>query len=474
MRFCLILISFLTTWSSVLHAQENKSLDSIFHKLNPQAFADVIAKKTQNLERKLLEKSIKTLDKLQQQEKKIYRKLLLTSDSLVAKQKIKELDKKYAELKNNLKRPVMGQAKQYIPQLDSLSSSLKFLSENNVGGKVKDALEKTTALQNRFQQSEEIKKFIKERKAQLKEQLERLGMVKQLKHFNKQVYYYSAQVNEYREVLKDTKKIEKKALEILSKTKIWKDFFKKNSMLASLFHFPSDPNDASSMVNLSGLQSRAQINNLLQQQVAMGGMNVQQMFQQNLRMGRSPLSELRNRVDQIGNGSNDDIIPEGFKPNTQKTKPFLKRLEFGMNLQSQKGNVYFVNSSDLAMSIGYKLNVKSIIGIGASYKIGLGRGWNAIRITSEGLGVRSFVDWKMTGNFWVTGGYEQNYRSSFSDFDQLKDKSYWQQSGLLGVSKKYKVSKKYNGKMQLLWDFMSYNQIPRSQPIIFRLGFSLK
>jgi len=28
-------------------------------------------------------------------------------------------------------------------------------------------------------------------------------------------------------------------------------------------------------------------------------------------------------------------------------------------------------------------------------------------------------------------------------------------------------------KMQLLWDFMSYDQKPRTQPIVFRIGYNL-
>ena len=65
----------------------------------------------------------------------------------------------------------------------------------------------------------------------MKQQLERLGMVKKLKQFNKQVYYYAAQIKEYREILKDPKKTEKKALELLAKTKLFQDFMRKNSML---------------------------------------------------------------------------------------------------------------------------------------------------------------------------------------------------------------------------------------------------
>jgi hypothetical protein len=70
-------------------------------------------------------------------------------------------------------------------------------------------------------------------------------------------------------------------------------------------------------------------------------------------------------------------------------------------MQTQKATNYFPVTSDLGLSLGYKLNDKSVIGFGASYKVGMGRAWNHISITSEGAGLRSFVDWKIKREFLV-------------------------------------------------------------------------
>jgi hypothetical protein len=109
-----------------------------------------------------------------------------------------------------------------------------------------------------------------------------------------------------------------------------------------------------------------------------------------------------------------------------------------------------------------------------SYKMGLGNGWRNIRISHQGISLRSYADIKLKGSLWISGGYEQNYMSVFTTISQLQNRNAWQQSGLLGLSKKYKMGKKLNGKMQLLWDFLSYQQLPRTQPVIFRFGFSPK
>lgn len=469
------LFSFIAFFLFISSARSQSPLDSMLNKLDPQKFAASIEKSTGNLENKLTAKSMKVLKNMEQQEKKLYTMMLHGKDSMIAKARLTELNEKYSALKRNINNPaIVVKARQFIPRLDSLNTSLKFLDQNGMRGKVKDALIKTTALQDKFQQAEEIKKFIKERKELLKQQLEKLGMVKQLKQINKQVYYYSAQINEYKEVLKDPKKIEKKIMELLAKTKFFQDFMRKNSMLASLFRMPGDPNDPNYIASLAGLQTRAQVSNLIQRQISAGGSNAQQQFNQNLQAAQAQMQQLKDKVLKFGGGSSDAVMPEGFKPNNQKTKTFLQRLEYGANIQSQKATGFFPTTSDLGLSVGYKLNDKSIIGIGASYKMGWGRGWNNIKLTSQGVGLRSYIDWNLKGSFWISGGFEQNYKSAFSDFNQLKDRNAWQQSGLIGISKvisvKSKLFKKTN--IKLLWDFLSYQQVPRTQPVIFRIGYN--
>jgi hypothetical protein len=50
----------------------------------------------------------------------------------------------------------------------------------------------------------------------------------------------------------------------------------------------------------------------------------------------------------LGGGSSDMAMPE-FKPNNQKTKSFWKRMEYGLNIQSQKTNAFLPTTSDIAL-----------------------------------------------------------------------------------------------------------------------------
>ena len=179
-------------------------------------------------------------------------------------------------------------------------------------------------------------------------------------------------------------------------------------------------------------------------------------------------------MQQMGtNGGSDLDMPE-YKPNTQKTKSFLKRLEYGTNIQSAKSNYYFPTTTDIALSVGYKLNEKNTIGIGASYKMGWGKDISHINLSSQGIGFRSFMDMKLKGSFYASGGFEYNYQQPFGSIEQIKYLSVWQQSGLIGISKIVSLKTKYfkKTKLQLLWDVLSYQQVPRTQAVKFRVGYS--
>jgi hypothetical protein len=434
-------------------------------------YIDKLSSTASRLEKKLDHQSAAVLGKLERQEARLRAKLMKI-DSVKAKEV-------FGKIKGKFNNKIAG-AKQYIPSLDTMVTSLKFLQKNpqflsttkNIQKKLKTVTGKMDGLQDQFQKADAIKTYLNERKKYLKEQLSGFGFAKQLKKINKHVYYYGEQVNEYKSLLKDHKKAEKKAIELLSKTKLFQNFMKRNSMLSSFFPMGTNTTGANtSQSGFAGLQTRAQVNSFLQQ-AGMQTPNAVSRLQQNVQGAQSLIDQLKNKLTATAGGN--DLDMPGFKPNSQRTKSFLKRLEYGVNFQSQKANSFFPTSSDIGLSLGYKLNDRSVLGLGASYKIGWGRGWNNIRVTNEAIGIRSFVDWKIKGSLWLSGGYEQNHQLSFNSIEELKDLNAWQQSGLVGISKvmnlKSKLMKK--AKFQLLWDFLSYRQRPRTQQIIFRIGYN--
>ena len=176
----------------------------------------------------------------------------------------------------------------------------------------------------------------------------------------------------------------------------------------------------------------------------------------------------------MGGSSTGDLNVPTFKPNNQKTKSLCERVELGFNLQSAKTSTYFPVTTDFGFSAGYKLNDKSIIGIGAAYKLGWGADWSHIHISNQGVGFRTFVDWKIKGSLWLSGGAEMNYFHPMQSLEIYKDYTLWQKAALLGLSKKYNVGKKFKGNAQFLYDFLHAQHMPRTQPLLFRVGYNFQ
>ncbi len=422
------------------------------------------------------------LNKARKSEERLF-KQLWKKDSTKAKELFGDVRTRYAQLQSQAKdraAKLTVFSKLYSGRIDSLTTSLKFLEGTDlvpasIREKLPKGMEGLSALQGKLDQAEIIGKALQDRRKELAAALANSGLGKYVKDFNKQVYYYQQQVNEYKEILKDPAKLEERIFGLLSNIPAFKDFFVNNSQLGQLFSLPGATAPPGSQSGGSlGLQTRASVMQDLQARFG-SGPQVQQAMQQNIQSAQSQLSQLKDKVNQYlpQGGSSDSELPD-FKPNNQRTKGFWKRLELGTNFQNQKTNNLLPVTSNLGVSIGYRLNDKSVVGVGMAYKMGWGKDIRHIKITHQGIGLRSFIDWKLKGSFYLSGGYELNYNSAFKSIEELKDYSAWLQSGLIGISKVVSMNSKLfkKTKVQLLWDMISYQQVPRTQPIVFRVGYN--
>lgn len=462
-----------------IFAQAASSQDSLYNKVYnlPDKIFSGLQSKFNRAEERLNKQTEKYLNRLARQEKKLKRNLQRT-DSSKATELFGDIDERYSKLKadfNKQSSNIKAYTSPYSGNTDSVNTALAFLNQQVSGStsplqkQISGSLANYRQLQGKFSNADQLKTLLRKRQEFLKQQLANTPLAKEFKKFQAQVYYYRAQVNEYKKALSDPAEMGRRLLAAVRKMPAFQSFFNKYSQLAAMF---STPDNYGSMASLQGLQTRAGVQSMINQRIAAGGPGAQQLVQQNIAAAQSQLQQLKQKLNQLKSGGDAEMDIPGFKPNNQRTKSFFRRLEFGTNLQTQKSQYYFPATTDIGLSVGYKLNDKSIIGVGASYKLGLGKGWNDIQLTHQGIGVRSFVEWKLNGSFFVSGGYEQNYRAEFSRIDQLKELSAWQQSGLLGITKKYRVSKKFKGNVQLMYDFLHAQQVPRGQPVVFRMGYN--
>jgi hypothetical protein len=472
--------------SFAAHAQDTVSTADKIASL-PNQFFPAIDSKTATLENRLTKQTEKYLSRLSRQEEKLKRKLG-RKDSTAAKkifdstaQKYKSLTEKMRSKTNRVENALIGKT-DYLPNLDTLTTSLNFLikqrdglmADNTQIEQAKSVLGNLEELDGKMQQAEQVKTYIRERKQQLKEQLSRYGMTKDLAKYNKEAYYYAAQVKEYKVMWEDPEKVQQKAVELLNKLPVFQKFMQQNSQLVGLFASPGGicgtPTGGSIPI-VNGLAPRASVQQALQASIpTTSTSSATQVIQQQVGNARTEISKLMDNVNTDG-GMGDKDVPD-FKPNSQRTKSFGKRLEYGGNLQFGQGTNFLPATSDIGLQLGYKFSDKSSAGVGAGYKLGLGNGWKDIRLSSESVGLRTYMKTKLKGSFSVQGGAEWNYMTKFASIEELKNYSAWQTSALLGLVKSYKISKKVKGNVQLMYDFLHREHVPASQPVLFRIGYN--
>ena len=454
--------------SSITHLQEL-----------PAKYLQTISSKADKYYKDVTSKTERTLDRLSQWEIKI--KSLLekvspeTAARLFASDKITfgQLLQKYKEGKIAADAYISS----YNSYRDKLSTTLKYLDEkkeklnNTVIRPLQDTKGKIDKLNDQIKNTEALEQMIKERKKELLQQaLKYIVKSKYLQRISKESYYYFEALRNYKEIFSDPKKTEELAITLLKKIPAFNEFMERNSLLASLFGSPGSGGNPNGTIGL--LQSRASVLASAQTQLSAGGPNPQQVLQQVMGQAQGQLNQLRQQVAKFGNGGSDFDIPD-FRPNPQKSKKLFQKIELSANVQSTRHNNIFPLSSDIGFSVGYKPTGKMIIGIGGAYKIGWGTSFSDIRISHQGVGIRSFIDWRIKGGLFISGGYEQNYFAEIRNIQQLKDYSAWKSSALLGISKKYSIGKKKKGEMKVLYDFFSHTKVPRTSSVLFRLGFGL-
>jgi hypothetical protein len=462
-------------------AQDNASPD--ISRLSAQ-YTRSVDQKISGIDRQLTKQSKKYLNRLSREEEKI-RARMEKLDSSKAAALFRDSQKTYEQLSQKL-NAVNGKASKalsgrYLPYLDSLQGSLGFLKEakdiisrsKDLEQKLGSSLEQVKQLQSKMQQAEEIRLYVQQRQQQIVQSLAGYthlpkDLAKYLGSYRQQVYYYGRQLQEYKTLLNDPDKLLRKMLAVLQDIPTFRKFMGRYGMLAGVFA-PA----ASSAAPDPRLPMRSQVMQLVQQRIASGGANGQQAFSQQLQAAQGELTKLKDKLGSLGISEGDgDMTMPAYRPNRQKTKTFLRRIEYGANMQSQRATSYFPVSTAVTATAGYKVNDKSIVGIGLSGTVGWGKDWKHIKLTGQGIGTRFFVDWKARGNIWLTAGAEMNYTRPVESLEVFKNYSAWNKSALTGISKKYKAGKKLKGNMQVLYDFLHSRNTPPTPAVVWRVGYN--
>lgn len=453
----------------------------------PTRLLNKISGKDANLQQQLARQTQKYVTRLARQEQKLkallYRLDSAKAASLYAQDPQHQYQALLQKLQQDSAKVFHSMGPEYLPYADSLQGMLSFLNKNPqlvnanpaLQGQIQGSLAQLQQLQAKLQDADVIKQYIQNRKAQIQQYLSQYthlppGVGSAFQGYNKEAYYYADQVRQYRQMLNDPDKMLQTALGLLHNLPAFTAFMRQNSFLAGLFSVPADYGTDQ---GLAGLQTRKQILAMINNQVGQGGSAGTAAIQNSLNTAQQDINNLQNKLSSLGGGSGDMQMPN-FTPNNQRTKTFFQRLEYGTYLQTTPATSLYPSYSDIGLSLAYKLGHSNLIGVGASYKIGWGTPLQHISVTSQGAGLRSFVDIHLKKSFSLTGGYELNYLTPFSSLQDIRWLSRWTPSGLIGVSKTVSMKSTVFRKTQVsfLWDFLSYYQVPQTQPFIFRVGYA--
>jgi hypothetical protein len=490
MRFLKITIILLalTLHSALSYGQKDTNITAIPTITDiPLRFLKNTNDKIDKYSNRLNSKTEKTLTKLSNWEAKLEKRLQKISPQ-IAQQLFGEGKQTFASMLAKVKEGkslVEENRKRYDQYRDQLSTNIKYLEtqkeqlDNKYLQPLTKAKQKINDLDNTVAETETAERLIKERKKQLlTEAYKVLGKSKYLKKINEETFYFSETLQNYKQIFSEPGAAEKKALELLGRIPAVKEFVQQNSMLASLFGSPSS---GGSTASLAGLQTRASVNSLISNRIASGGSNAAAQISANMQAAQAELSKLKDKIIKAGGGgsSSDADIPD-FKINPNRSKTFKQRLVLGSDFQFGRPNRFTSSQANLGISLGYKLGEKSMVGAGISMKIDYGS-ISDFYVKTGGLGLRSFFDYKMKKQFFISAGYEMNFNQSFKNYSDLRNAdgtrgigNLWQSSGLIGISKKINMKAKWvkGTKIQLLYDMLYKTHAVSTQPVVFRVGYN--
>lgn len=471
---CLLLVCFTATYGQ-------ESQPSVYDRVYrlPGKLLDGLTGRVNKVQQNILQQTEKYCRQLARREKALKKKLA-RKDSTAANKIFGNTDSIYQQFSNRIQQSAGNNnnafTNNYSPRLDSLTTAVQFLDKTGVIGQsaqsaqqVKELLTKYSELQGVLNNTDVVKQLLAERQQMLQQQLQQ-WQLPGLQQLRKHLYYYQAQMDACKQLWEDPSVLEQKLTSLLCKIPQFRQFFDQYSGLGAVFQLPGNTNP---MAANSSLQTRDALNQFLQANNS-GSLNLQAQLQNNLPAQAGQLTNVQSLLPSGLDGQQADQEMPGFKPNHQKVKSFLKRIELGTNIQTTKSSYLFPATSDIALSAGYRLNDKSIIGIGAGGKIGWGKGWNNIHITGQGISLRSFLDYKIKGNWWLSGGWEYHYQQPVAAVRELQKIDNWKQAGLLGLTKivpvKMKTFKKY--RLQVYYDFLYQYKLPVTEPVKFRMGYT--
>lgn len=320
-----------------------------------------------------------------------------------------------------------------------------------------------------------VNQLIKDRAANLGNIQSSEGKLSQLTGIQKQVFYCNARMKAFKDIADEPTKAEANALEILQGTNGFENAMNKSGDAITMGGQDLG-SSTPAQLEKQGYQTKHLFQASLQQHF---GKNVSDISKQ---IG-SQVNAVQEREKEISNARDaktlfdkgKNIEKPAFKVNPMRGLPFRKRIEIQFGWQAIRAVPGRQQPAKVEPSVflSFKHTLRLSYGLGSGIQIGLGQDWQHVRLSTEGLGFKSFAAWRWQYGISAYMGYERLYNhflfinASPSTSEIRQSRRAYNESVLIGLTKKYQINQKYNGAIQILYDLWWQQNNLRS-PIVLR------
>ncbi len=455
----------------------------------------------QRLLKKLRRKENKVARKLAAKDSTLYRQYLqqrLSYDSIARLSQDTSALNRLATKKNSLIDSLKGIQNFIQKQSGKLGSATALADKARINTPYTAELNK---LQQQLSAGQNIDNLIKQRTSNL-EQLAGGQNISGLQSIQKNVYYAQEKMKAFKKLADDPDEAEEEALEYLQGTEGFSQYLNNNQ---NAFGGLSNNVTAEDLQRI-GYQTKSQVNAMLQQKLGNNLSAVQEQMAQQVKDYSEKLSGIADKVNEAKKGitevkqtinearqAKDKLKHIGrptFKKNPERGKPFWQRLEVQYNFGTTKASTDELRPTmlELGAAVAFKHTPRLSYGIGITLSSGLGRNWQNIKLTYEGISTRAFADWKALYGFSLQAGYERIFRpadrpylsdqtnnsndpSKLGTEDNVINKAFGgkQQAAYIGIMKRYRINSKVSGTFLVGYNFLWQQEGLRS-PFLLRFG----
>lgn len=339
------------------------------------------------------------------------------------------------------------------------------------------------ALQHRLEYRKHIDELVSQRTSGLKAlQTKGIGSVQGLQ---KELYYAKAQIKTYQAIADEPDRLEQKAYEMLQGQPGFDEQIMATVNGDNPISRAGSQNGGAADLERMGYQTRRQLGAALDRRFGSQAGNIGSKMGAQVAEFKTKAADLKAEVadaKQTLTGIRK-AGAEGFRVNPMRCLPFWQRFEKSYDFQTARpapdGRPAMLQ---MGGNIAYRQSPKFQAGVGVAGTVGLGQSWADIRLSIEGIGLRSFVSWDIRWGFHAYAGYERLFKkAAFVPDERAMPEIFpatphntgtFSESALLGLVKSYRMSGKRSGSVQALYDFWWQDKNLRS-PFILRYSTSL-